>query len=192
MNLTKLSVKYGAAVAVIVGLICLFGFVSLKQLPLQLLPNVLQPQITIYNNWRSAAPQEVEEVIVQPQEDILQYNAGLTNVESNTSRGSGRVVLNYQLGFDMKQAMLDVINRLNQAPPIPRDAGEPFVASGGDSGLPGAASILVYTKPDNPVKDMIVYQDLIERVCRTPPQPNSGSRSGKSPRAQTRNGQHCH
>jgi multidrug efflux pump subunit AcrB len=173
MNLTKLSVKHGSAVAVVVGLICLFGFVSLKQLPLQLLPNVLQPQITIYNNWRAAAPQEVEEVIVQPQEDILQYNTGLTSVESNTSRGNGRVTLNYQLGFDMKQAMLDVINRLNQAPPIPRDAGEPFVASGGDSGLPGAASILVYTQPDNPVKDMIVYQDLIDeyvepRLARIP------------------------
>jgi multidrug efflux pump subunit AcrB len=173
MNLTRISVKYGAAVAVVVGLICLFGIVSLKKLPLQLLPNVQQPQITIYNNWRSAAPQEIEEVIVQPQEDILQYNTGLTHVESNTSRGSGRVTLNYQLGYDMNQAMLDVINRLNQAPPIPRDAGEPFVAGGGDNGLPGAASILVYTKPGNPVKDMIEYQDLIDeyvepRLSRIP------------------------
>ncbi len=173
MNLTGLSVKHGAAVAVVVGLICLFGMVSLNDLPLQLLPNVTQPQITIYNNWRSAAPQEVEEVIVQPQEEILQYNTGLESIESNTSRGSGQVTLNYQLGFDMKQAMLDVINRLNQAPAIPRDAGEPFVAGGGDGGLPGAASILIYTKTDNPTRDMIVYQDLIDeyvepRLSRIP------------------------
>jgi multidrug efflux pump subunit AcrB len=173
MYLTKQSVKYGAAVAVVVGLICLFGLVSLNKLPLQLLPNVTEPQITIYNNWRSAAPQEVEEAIVQPQEDILKFNTGLSNITSNTSRGSGQVTLNYQLGYDMNQAMLDVINRLNQAPPIPLDAGEPFVASGGDSGLPGAASILVYTKPDNPAKDMIVYQDLIDeyvepRLSRIP------------------------
>jgi len=74
------------------------------------------------------------------------------------------VIFGYQLGFDMSQALLDVVNRLNQAPARPLDAGEPFVASGGDSGLPGAASILVYATETNPVKDMIEYQDLIDEV----------------------------
>jgi len=164
MNITKLSVRYGAAVAVVVGLVLMFGLLSLTKLPLQLLPNVSLPQIAIYNNWRSAAPEEVEEAIVQPQEEILQNNSGLESVISNTSRGSGQVRLNYQLGTDMQEALLEVINRLNQAPAIPSDAGEPFVAGGSGNNLPGAATVLVYAKPDNPVKDMIHYQDLIQEV----------------------------
>ncbi len=70
MSITKLSIRYGAAVAVVVGLILLFGRLSLSKLPLQLLPNVSQPQIAIYNNWRAAAPEELEEAIVQPQEEM--------------------------------------------------------------------------------------------------------------------------
>jgi multidrug efflux pump subunit AcrB len=166
VNLTSFSVRHKGAVAVIIGLLVLFGYISVSSLPLQLLPNIQTPQISIFNNWRSAAPQEVEEAIVQPQEEMLQFNAGLENIVSNTSRGQGQVVLTYQLGYDMKQALLDVINRLNQAPPLPVDAGEPFVASGGDSGLPGAASVLVYAAPGNPVTDMIVYQELIEEVVQ--------------------------
>lgn len=147
-----------------IGLLCLFGYGSVSKLPVQLLPEVTSPQITIFNNWRSAAPQEVEEAIVQPQEEMLQFNSGIESVVSSVQRGQGQLRLEYQLGYDMKQALLDVINRLNQAPDVPSDAGEPFVASGGGSGLPGAASVLVYASPGNPATDMIVYQDLIEEV----------------------------
>ncbi|MBT7370801.1 MAG: efflux RND transporter permease subunit, partial [Gammaproteobacteria bacterium] len=164
MSLTSLAIRYKGVVAVLLGLILVFGYQSVSELPLQLLPNVQRPQITIYNNWRSAAPQEVEEAIVQPQEEVLKFNSGVEDIVSSTSRGSGRVRLNYQLGFDMSQALLDVVNRLNQAPARPLDSSEPFVANGGDSGLPGAASILVYASETNPVKDMIEYQDLIEEV----------------------------
>lgn len=164
MNLTRVSVSHKGAVAVAVGLLCLFGLAAASGLPLQLLPNTESPTITIWNNWRAAAPQEIEEAIIQPQEEMLRFNQGLESIVSSTSRGQGSVQLNYQLGYDMKQAMLDVINRLNQAPPLPVDAGEPWVASGGDGGLPGAASVLVYAGPGNPVTDMIEYQDLIEEV----------------------------
>lgn len=166
MNLTALSVRYRAGVAVLVGLVCLFGLQAATSLPLQLLPNIVSPQITIYNNWRAAAPQEIEEAIIAPQEEMLRFNQGLELISSNASRGQGMVSLQYQLGYDMKQAMLDVINRLNQAPALPVDAGEPYVSSGGDGGLPGAASVLVFAGPDNPVTDMVVYQDLIEEVVQ--------------------------
>jgi multidrug efflux pump subunit AcrB len=164
MSLTSLALRYKGVVAVILGLILIFGYQAVSELPLQLLPNIQRPQITIFNNWRSAAPQEIEEAIIQPQEEVLQFNAGIEDVVSQTSRGNGRVTLNYQLGFDMSQALLDVVNRLNQAPARPLDSGEPFVASGGDSGLPGAASVLVYAGEGNPVQDMVEYQDLIEEV----------------------------
>jgi multidrug efflux pump subunit AcrB len=164
VNITELSIKHKRAVWVLVGLLFLFGLGSVQKLPVQLLPEISNPQITIYNNWRSSAPQELEEVIVQPQEEMLQFNSGVESMVSSTQRGRSQLTLNYQLGYDMKQALLDVINRLNQAPDVPLDAGEPFVASGGDGGLPGAASVLVYAAPGNPVTDMIVYQDLIEEV----------------------------
>lgn len=164
MKITELSVKYPAAIAVILGLLFLFGWISIGKLPLQLLPDILQPQITIYNNWRSAAPQEVEEAIVQPQEELLRSNSGLKTITSNTNRGQGVVNLTYQLGYDMKRALLEVINRLNQAPPLPVDAGEPFVSSGSDGGLPGAASVLVYPREGNNIKDLTVYQGLIDEV----------------------------
>ncbi|MFT6016870.1 MAG: hypothetical protein ACI809_002639 [Candidatus Azotimanducaceae bacterium] len=76
---------------------------------------------------------------------MLRFNSGVESIISTTQRGEGQLTLNYQLGYDMKQAL----------PDVPIDVGEPFVASGGDSGLPGAASALIYAGPGNPVTDMI-------------------------------------
>lgn len=77
MNITDLSIRNQRAVWVVIGLLCLFGYGAVSNLPVPLLPEVSSPQITIYNNWRSAAPQEVEESIVLPQEEMLQFTSGI-------------------------------------------------------------------------------------------------------------------
>ena len=76
MNITDLSIRNQRAVWVDIGLFCLFGYGAVSNLPVPLLPEVSSSQITIYNNWRSAAPQEVEEAIVLPQEEVLQLTSG--------------------------------------------------------------------------------------------------------------------
>ncbi|MBD3646006.1 MAG: efflux RND transporter permease subunit, partial [Pseudomonadales bacterium] len=119
MKIAQASIQYRAAVAVVVCLVMLFGYLGVSRMPLQLLPDISEPRITIFNNWRSAAPQELEEAIIQPQEQVLRSNTGLTEIVANTQRGSGSLTLTYRHGQDMDAAMLAVLNRLNQAPPLP-------------------------------------------------------------------------
>ena len=71
--MTRLSVNNPAAVIVAVVLVALFGVMALRELPIQLLPDVERPQISIWTGWRAAAPEEVEESIVQPQEKVLKH-----------------------------------------------------------------------------------------------------------------------
>ena len=163
MNITEFSVKYPNVILVVLGLLIIFGISSVFQLPVQLLPDIERPEINIYTGWRSAAPQEVEEAIIQPQEELLRFNEGLETVFSQSNRGGGSINLVYQAGFDMKQAMMDVISRLNQLRQLPDDASEPFVSAGG-GGLPGAGTVLVYASKENPVKDMDKYHKIVRDV----------------------------
>ena len=59
MNLTQLSLKNPAAIAVAVAVLVLFGSYSLGKLPIQLFPDIENPQITIRTNWRAASPREI-------------------------------------------------------------------------------------------------------------------------------------
>ena len=131
MNLTELSTRQWPSVAVAVALVALFGLTSISSLPIQLLPNIEQPQISVANFWRAAAPEEMEANIVEPQENVLRNTPGLTNINSFIGRGQGFVNLTFAVGTDMQTAKLDVINNLTQAPPRPIDAIEPQVNAGG-------------------------------------------------------------
>ena len=162
MNLTELSTRQWPSVAVAVALVALFGLTSIASLPIQLLPDIEEPQVNIANFWRAAAPEEMEATIVEPQESVLKNTPGVTNINSFISRGAGFVNLTFDVGTDIQEAKLDVINNLNQAPPRPADAVEPRVNSGGGRQTPGAASLLIRALPDNPNKELASYQKLIE------------------------------
>lgn len=164
MNLTRSALKNPAAILVIVALVMVFGLLSVLKLPIQLTPDIEQPQITISTGWRSAAPEEMESVIIEPIENVVKNTRGVTKVTTNIQRGFGNVTLTFDVGADMQRAMLDVINNLNQAPPLPLDAFEPQVFEGGGQGGPNTASLMIKTLPGNPNQDLGLYQKLIEDV----------------------------
>ncbi len=173
MNLTELCTRQWPSVVVAVALIALFGLTSIASLPIQLLPDIEEPQISVANFWRAAAPEEMEANIIEPQENVLRNTPGVTNINSFIGRGQGFVNLSFAVGTDIQTAKLDVINNLTQAPPRPADAIEPQVGSGGGPQTPGAASLLVRVLPDNPNRDLASYQKLIEdhvhpRLARIP------------------------
>lgn len=166
MNLTRLSVANPASVLAVVAVLALFGVIAIASRPILLLPDLTEPEITIYNNWRQAAPAEMESYIVEPQENVLRRTPGVREISSTVGRGFGRIGLSFEVGTNMEQALIAVINNLNQAPPLPADAGEPFVAAGSGQSNPSVATLQIYPQADNPNKDVHSpqYQNLFDEV----------------------------
>ncbi|MBD1582577.1 efflux RND transporter permease subunit [Pseudoalteromonas sp. S16_S37] len=167
MNLTRSSLKNPASVLVILTLIMLFGAISIFKLPIQLTPDIEEPQITIFSGWRQAAPEEIESMIIEPLENAVKNTPGALEVNTQINQGNGFISLTFAVDADMQQAMLDVLTSLNQAPPLPLDATDPIVTAGGGggpgSGGPTAASLLVVPLNfDSEKFDMANYQKQIE------------------------------
>lgn len=166
MNLTRVSLLNPAAVFVIIALLTLFGLMSIASRPVQLLPELTRPQISVFNNWREAAPSEMESYIVEPMETILRRTPGVQEISSSINRGFGRTTLTFDIGTDMQAALINVINNVNQAPPLPVDAGEPFVASG--QGGVNVATLQVYPSKGNDNGEMLspeyvrVFDEVVE------------------------------
>jgi multidrug efflux pump subunit AcrB len=128
------SIRNPIAIGVAVLLICLFGALSLRQLPLQLFPDIERPTISIFTNWRGASPEEVEAELLEPQEQVLQGLAGVQEVNGNAAVGGSQVFLTFAIGTDMKSALVDVIGRMSRLPPLPREVDRPIVQLGGAEG----------------------------------------------------------
>ncbi|HEY5807324.1 MAG TPA: efflux RND transporter permease subunit [Povalibacter sp.] len=134
MRLIAGSIRNPIAIGVAVLLICLFGALSLRQLPLQLFPEIERPTISISTNWRGASPEEVESELLEPQEQVLQGLSGVEEVNGNASAGGSQIFLTFAIGTDMKSALVDVIGRMSRLPPLPRDVDRPVVQLGGADG----------------------------------------------------------
>jgi multidrug efflux pump subunit AcrB len=128
------SIRNPIAIGVAVLLVCLFGALSLRQLPLQLFPDIERPTISIFTNWRGASPEEVEAELLEPQEQVLQGLAGVEEITGNANSGGSDIALTFAIGTDMKAALVDVIGRISRLPPMPREVDRPIVQLGGGGG----------------------------------------------------------
>jgi multidrug efflux pump subunit AcrB len=134
MNLTETSLRNPAGVLVAILMVALLGAFALVKLPIQLFPNIEEPAISIFTGWRAAAPAEIESEIIEPQERALQGLRGLQSMNAFANQGSSFINLQFAVGTDMQSTMLEVISRMNQLPPLPRDAQAPQISLGADGG----------------------------------------------------------
>jgi multidrug efflux pump subunit AcrB len=132
MNLTDGSLRNPAVVAVAGALLLLLGVWSLLELPIQLFPNIEEPQISIFTGWRAAAPSEVESEILEPQEDALRGLPGLKELNAYANAGGAYINLRFGIGTDMQRTLVEVLSRMNQLPPLPRDTTPPRISLGED------------------------------------------------------------
>ncbi|MCI0360115.1 MAG: efflux RND transporter permease subunit, partial [Planctomycetaceae bacterium] len=158
MNLIATFVHNPVKVSVGVILIVLFGIIAMLSMPMQLTPEVQIPTLTIETVWPGASPQEVEREIIQEQEEFLKGVEGVRKMTSESMDSMGRVILEFPVGTDMREAMLKVNTRLAQVPDYPEDAKEPVINTSNASDRPIGWFILTQRVPDRAEADKLVAQ----------------------------------
>ena len=129
-------------VAVGVLLVALFGIIALMRMPMQLTPEVQIPTITVQTRWPGASPKEVEQEIIREQEEFLQSVEGLTKMTSESQDSVGTIILEFNVGTNMEEALLKVNSRLQQVSDYPIDARLPVISASSASDRPIAWFIL--------------------------------------------------
>jgi HAE1 family hydrophobic/amphiphilic exporter-1 len=131
MNLIRAAIERPVATISAVLMIVIFGALALTTIPIQLIPEVNKPQVTVNTTWPGAAPAEIERDIVNRQEEVLKGVDGLEKMESQSSTGSGRVTLTFAVGTNMDKSLLLVSNRLDRVNGYPEEADEPTLKTAG-------------------------------------------------------------
>jgi len=164
MNLIKVSIERPIAVMAAVLMVLMFGLVALKNIPIQLTPDVRKPVITVKTNWVGAAPAEIEREIVNRQEEVLRGLVGLDEMSSRSRDGRGSISLEFAVTQDMDKALLLVANRLDRVGDYPDEANQPTLDTAGSEDRPIAWFTLTRTGDNN--RDIHTYGDFIEDVIQ--------------------------
>ncbi len=161
MKLTDNCLRNPVAVLAAVAMVCLFGAVSLFDLPVQLFPDIERPQMSIQTNWRAASPPELEAEIVEPIEAVLQGLPGVEEMVSTVTAGGSTINLAFAVGSDMDAKLVEVLARMNRLPPLPRDATPPVVSAGGDGSNNSLTFFFVQLLPGT-AGNIFDYRTLLE------------------------------
>ncbi|HUO86832.1 MAG TPA: efflux RND transporter permease subunit [Thermoanaerobaculia bacterium] len=126
-SLPALAIRRPVATAMVYLMLLVVGVVSLRSLPVDLLPDVEFTQLTVRVRYANVGPVEIEKIITDPIENAV---SGLPNLERVTSRsqeGASRVRLEFARGTNVDEAANDLraaLDQLRDVLPVEADAPE--------------------------------------------------------------------
>jgi HAE1 family hydrophobic/amphiphilic exporter-1 len=137
MSIPRTAIHRPVTMFMICGVVILLGLMSLQRLPVDLMPDVEYPSVTIRVGYAGVGPLEIEELITRPIEETVSATAGLERLESTSSEGSSRVTLNFAWGTNLSEAVDDVRNRIDRARGrLPEEADPPQIFKFDSNAMP--------------------------------------------------------
>ncbi|MBL0246626.1 MAG: efflux RND transporter permease subunit [Sphingobacteriales bacterium] len=99
-------------------LLLVYGVVTIISLPVDVLPDLNRPRVTIFLEANGMAPEEIETQIITPVEVALNGATGVEDVRSNASIGIGMVFVEFDWGTDIYTAR-QLVNEKLQTVQLP-------------------------------------------------------------------------
>ncbi len=137
MNPYRLSLARPVGTCIVFGVVVLVGLASLAGLPIDLLPEITLPRLTVVTDYPGAGPEEVENLVSRVVEEAVSTVPGVLDVVSVSSLGSSRVTATFAFGRDLDAAAADLraaVERVRRR--LPEEATQPVVFKFDPSQLP--------------------------------------------------------
>ncbi len=124
--LIELAVTRRVTVIMTALAVVAFGFVGYSRLTLELFPDITYPSLTVQTEFPDTAPEEVENLITRPVEEVVGVLSGLQGIHSVSRAGTSEVTLEFDWGSDMDVLSMEVREKLDRLI-LPEEAEDPIV-----------------------------------------------------------------
>ncbi|MAW61258.1 MAG: acriflavin resistance protein [Planctomycetes bacterium] len=91
-----------------------FGLVSLSKLPVDLLPPIDYPSLTVRTTYPGAAPEDVEERVTEQLEDVLSTVGNLVRIRSSSRAEVSEILMEFEWGSNLPFLVQDVRERIDR------------------------------------------------------------------------------
>lgn len=167
MKLSRAAIHRPIFTIMVVLIVIILGGIALSRLPIDLMPDISNPTLSISTSYENASPEEVEELISRPIEEAVSAVTGVQEVSSTSSEGNSNVRVTFTWGTDLDAASNDIRDRLDRVVGrLPDDADRPTLRKFDLASFPvmflGASSRLDPVQMRQLIEDEVKYR--IERV----------------------------
>lgn len=168
MKISRFSIHRPVFTAMATSLVLVLGAMALTRIPIDLMPDITMPRISVNTNYENASPEEVEELITRPLEEALSAVTGVEELSSISAEGRSRVTVGFAWGTDVDVAVNDVRDRLDRVMGrLPDNAERPTVRKFNPAEFPvlilGTSSAL-----DPLILRQLIEDEVKHRIERAP------------------------
>ncbi|HEX5070740.1 MAG TPA: efflux RND transporter permease subunit [Vicinamibacterales bacterium] len=158
MSIPRTAINRPVSMFMVSAIVVLLGMLSLVRLPVDLMPDVTYPTISVRVGYGGVGPAEIEQLIVRPLEQTLAATPGLDQINSTASEGSGNVRLNFVWGTNLNEAADEVRTRVDRVRGrLPVESDPPNISK-----FDASASPIMSIGVDSAVFDRVQLRELAE------------------------------
>ncbi len=126
----RAAIERPIAISMLFLALVLIGAISYRKLPVDLLPQVTYPRLTVLTVYDDVPAEDLERLVTQPIEETVTALAGVRRTVSRSREGVSMVTVEYEWGTEMDFANLhlrEAIDRVAFRQDFPEDADRPVI-----------------------------------------------------------------
>ncbi|MDR0882628.1 MAG: efflux RND transporter permease subunit [Candidatus Adiutrix sp.] len=163
MSLASAAVRRPVFTSMTTLIVVTLGLFALGKIPMDLMPEMTYPVISVSTEYENASPREVEELITKPLEQAVAAITGVEEISSTSQEGLSRIAIKFTWGHNLDEATNDIRDRVDRViGRLPDEADRPLMRKFDTAASPimflGIGSKLHPVKLKQFVDDEVVYR----------------------------------
>ncbi|MEM0910566.1 MAG: efflux RND transporter permease subunit, partial [Pseudomonadota bacterium] len=163
-TLVRVSLEQRLLVLVVGGLLMVYGLWQGRSLPVDVLPDLNKPVVTILTEAGGLAPEEVEQLVTFPLENMLNGVSGVTRLRSVSGIGLSIIYVEFDWDTDIYRNRQLVSERLDQATTLLPTGAIPVM--GPVSSIMGEIMLVALPLSNDATADPMVAREYADFVLR--------------------------
>lgn len=169
MKISDLSIRNPVFAWMLMSALMIFGLLCLSRLGVSQLPDADFPVLNINVVFDGAAPEVIENNVVEPLEEAMTSIEGLNSISSSSKTGSANISLEFDLGKDVDVALQDVQAKLAQVGRrLPKEVDTPTISKSNPDDQPIIWLALTGKDLDLKTLNLIARDQVKDRFSSVP------------------------
>ncbi len=137
MKLPEFSVNRRVTTIMLTLILVVLGMISFTRLGLDFFPELEYPTVSVVTTYSGVSPEDIENTITVPLEQVINSVSRVKNVNSVTSEGVSVVMVDFEWGTNLDFAAQDLRDQIGLYQTyLPEDASDPLVVKFDISQMP--------------------------------------------------------
>jgi len=128
MQLPDLAIRRPVTTLMVCMIAILLGAIAFVEIPVDLMPDIVYPTLTVAATYAGVAPEEMENLVTRPLEEAFAAAPGVEQITSTSAEGRSFVRVSFAYGTNLDEAANELRSRLDRRrATLPEDMDPPVM-----------------------------------------------------------------